>query len=118
MPAPSTLQRGNMLFDSMISAVITPPNALAAASTTTQTYTVNGLQLGDIIGAFNFQAALPNNITVVNMFCSAANVLSVQWTNFSAGNSGASVALNTIIEVCRFENYVEFGYASLPTAII
>ena len=118
MPAASTIQRGNLLFDTLVGAVVTPPNALAAASTTTTTLTVNGLVVGDFIGDVNFQAALPNNIILVNAFCGSANTLSLQWTNPSAGVSGASSPLNTVINVCRFENWVVSGFSSVPTAVL
>lgn len=117
MPVSSTIQRGNMLFDTIIGVTTTPPNALATVSTSTVTVTVPGVQLGDLIGAVNFQVALPNLLVLVNAWVSAANTISLQYTNSSASSSGASSATNVILEICRPENYLEGGFSQLPNSI-
>lgn len=115
MPGGSTIQRGNLIFDQMIQASITPPAAVTTATTNPTTTTIPGLAVGDLI-SWN-QTTNPNVLlTVVNMFVSAANTLTSVWTTEGATVNGAA-ACSFILEVCRPENYSLNALASLPNGI-
>jgi hypothetical protein len=115
MPGSSTLQRGNLIFDLMIQATITPPATVTTATTNTTTTTIQGLNVGDLV-SWN-QLTNPNALlTVANMYVSAANTLTSVWTTEGATVSGAA-ACSFILEVCRAENYSLSGISSLPTTI-
>ena len=114
MPS-STLQRGNLIFDAMIQATITPPATVTTATTNQTTTTIQGLNVGDLIdwNQTTFSNVL---LTVTNMFVSAPNTLTSTWTTEGATVSGAA-ACNFLLEVSRPENYSLSGLASLPTNI-
>jgi hypothetical protein len=102
MPS-ATVQTGNGRFDTAIQFAVTPPISLAAGATVTSNYIIPGLLVGDIITEC-FQGAQPIATTTLSIWVSAANTLSVQWFNSTAGTSTASpVAILTLIEVFRPE---------------
>jgi hypothetical protein len=114
MPS-ATVQTGNGRFDTAIQVLITPPISLGAGATVTSTYTVPGLLVGDVITEC-FQAAQPIATTTLSIWVSAANTLSVQWFNSTAGASSASpVGIISLIEVFRPEVIPVIG--SLPASI-
>ena len=66
MPGGSTAQRGNELFAQVLYLpLVTVPN-LPANVTVTQTFTVNGVQIGDLI-SWNQQSTV-SGISVENVF--------------------------------------------------
>lgn len=115
MPGAQTLQRGNLIFDLVIQATITPPATITTATQTETTTTVAGLNVGDVVdwNQTSFNNAL---ISVTNMYVSAANTLRSRWTT-EGGTQSSSPAETFILEVCRPENYSLNGLASLPNGI-
>lgn len=116
MPGGSSLSRGNELFAQVVynSAVAIP--TIGAAATVTNTATLNGLLIGDLV-SWNLVGAGIVGISVANMYVSANNTLSITWENNTAGSLGPGTAA-FLFEVVRPENFVEGGYAILPTAIV
>jgi hypothetical protein len=115
MPGNSTVQRGNELFAQILyQSALAVPN-LPASSTVLSTYTIAGAQIGDLI-SYN-QLSYVSGVSADNMYVSAANTLSVYWTNNTASAINGTAAQPFIIEFTRPENMVEGGFAMLPTTI-
>lgn len=89
MPGGSTPELGNTAFSQVILALITPAASVTAATSTTSTYTINGLTLGQLI-VIAPQSAVQALLDIGAAWVSAANTLSIQWVNASASNSSAS----------------------------
>jgi hypothetical protein len=116
MPGPATLAIGNVGINLIIYQSITPAASVTNASSTTSTYTIQGLLIGDCIDLYP-QAALTTTLSIGSVWVSAANTLSVQWINSTAGTSTASpTAISIIIQVSRCE-LLPFGYKNFPQAI-
>lgn len=115
MPGPAERAMGNIALEMALSASLTPPN-VPANSTVLQTYTINGVQLNDIL-EFN-QLSHVAGLLVGNMWVSAANTISVQYTNVTTGAINGTPAQSYVIAVTRGNpNLAASGY-SLPTAIV
>lgn len=82
MPS-TTISRGNILLNLILGATLTPVS-VAGATTAAQTFTIPGLQLLDLI-TINLNGAQTAGIGIVNAFVSAANVLTVVFSNSTAG---------------------------------
>lgn len=82
---PQIIPFGNLLSTFLLSSTITPA-ATAAATTLEQTFTVNGLQLGDQISGITPQFAITSLVDMVNYRVSAANTLAIAFSNSSAGS--------------------------------
>jgi hypothetical protein len=114
MPS-ATLATGNGRFDTCIQVPITPPISLAAGATVTSTYTIQGLQVGDVVTEC-FQAAQPVSTVTLSIWVSANNTLSVQWYNGTAGaSSGSPIPIVALFEVFRPE--VQPAVGNLPSSI-
>lgn len=112
MPGGSTLQRGNEQLDQLLYLPsVTVPN-VNANSTATQTFTVNGVLVGDFIG-WNQQSTV-SGISVENIYVSAANTLTFLWSNTTGSNVTNTAAQPFIISVCRADIV---PYTALPSAI-
>jgi hypothetical protein len=115
MPGGATAQRGNELFAQMLSLpLVTVPN-LPASSTVTQTFTVPGTQIGDLI-SWN-QLTTVAGISVENVFVSASGVLTFLWSNTTIAAVNGTPPQPFVIEVTRAENVVDGGLAALPNAV-
>lgn len=116
MPGGTLPAIGNIAMLQAIAVTLTPAASVTAASSTTSTYTVPGLVVGDI-PLLCFQGAITNPLSADAAWISASNTLSVQWTNGSAStSSGSPTALTTIILVARPDR-VASGIGSYPTGI-
>ena len=82
MPGGSTPELGNTAFSQVILALITPAASVTAATSTTSTYTINGLTLGQLI-VIAPQSAVQALLDIGAAWVSAANTLSIQWVNAS-----------------------------------
>ena len=120
MPGGSTPELGNTAFSQAILASLTPAASVTAATSTTSTYTINGLQLGDIIVIVP-QAAIQILLDIGGVWVSAPNILSIQWINQSASNSSASpAAVYCVLYVVRptFVSYpITTANQNWPTAL-
>jgi len=74
---------GNIVKASIISVTLSPA-AVAANTTAEQTFTVNGLQVGDWVGVI--KPTTQAGIAVTGARVSAANTLAIAFGNFTAGS--------------------------------
>ena len=81
----TTVTRGNSHETFYISINITP-TAVSAASTSNQTFTVPGLQTTDIIVPQGYISNQISGVFIVEADCLTANVMTIQFGNFTAGS--------------------------------
>jgi hypothetical protein len=116
MPGGTLTALGNTSFSQALYGSFTPAASVSGASSTTSTYTINGLVPGDCIDLYP-QAVLTTTLVIGSIWCSAANTLSVQWINSTASGSTASpAAIGFIILVTR-PSQAYAGYTTYPTAL-
>lgn len=101
----TTISRGNILYDFLIGPSLTPV-AVAQATSAEQSFTVPGLVVGDIVDV-NLNGAQTAGLGIVNARVSAANTLTVMFSNATAG-SLTPAAGTYVVNVTRPE-------AALPT---
>jgi len=82
MPS-STISRGNILTNIMCGPTLTP-GALTASTTTPLTFTVPGLLPNDAVNV-TFNGVQTLGVGIGNAYVSAANVLTIVFTNSTAG---------------------------------
>lgn len=82
MPS-STLARGNILYDFLIGPTLTPVS-VAGATAAEQSFTVLGLQVGDVLDV-TFNGAQTGGIGIGNARVATNNSLSITFTNSTAG---------------------------------
>lgn len=111
MPGPSDISRGNIAL-SMVLGVTLSPALVALGTTVQQTFTVNGLQLGDqvTVGKPTTQAGL----AVTGARVTAANTLGIEFANVTAGNITPTAGEIYTVEVNRVSN----PQLPLPTALV
>jgi len=83
--ASTTVTRGNSHETFYISINITP-TAVTGQTTSNQTFSVPGLLTTDIIIAQGYIANQTSGVFIVEADCIAANVLTVQFGNFTTGS--------------------------------
>jgi len=120
MPGGSTPELGNTSFSQALLASITPAASVTGGSSTTSTYTINGLALGQVVVLVP-QAAIQQYLDVGGVWVSAANTLSVQWVNASAStSSGTPTAIYCVLYVVQpaFSSYpISTANPNWPTAL-
>lgn len=112
MPGASAVASGNELFDMMIylpSVVV--PN-VGANATASQTVTVSGVVVGDLI-SWNQQGVIVG-LSVDNVYVSAANTLSFYWSNTTGSPINSSANQAFILSINR-ANIVP--YTTLPNGV-
>jgi|SRR5208282_396496 len=75
---------GNVTNTFVLKTTLTP-TSLTTLVAAQQTFTVNGLQLGDQISDVSLQGAWTVGVTITNFWVSAANTLAVSFYNGTAG---------------------------------
>lgn len=93
MPS-TTISRGNILVNMLVGATLTP-TALTASTTTPQTFTIPGLQLLDVVGV-TFNGVQTLGVGIGNAYVSAANVITIVFTNSTAGTPTPAAGIYTI----------------------
>ena len=107
---------GNNALCQSLYASLTPAATVTTDSSTTSTYTIHGLQVGDAVDIFP-QGAGQALLTIGSVWVSAADTLSVQWVNSTgSSSSGTPAAIGCIIVVIRCSN-IYAGYANYPTNV-
>ena len=81
---PQIVTFGNIQSSWILTVTLTPA-ATGATTTLEQTFTVNGLQVGDII-SISPQFAITTLVTIENARVSATNTLAVAFNNSTAGS--------------------------------
>lgn len=101
MPS-TTISRGNILVNMMAGVTLTP-TALTASTTTAQTFTIPGLVLNDAVNV-TFNGAQTAGVGIGNAYVSAANVLTIVFTNSTAAGTPTPAAGVYIVLVDRAEH--------------
>jgi hypothetical protein len=81
MPS-TTVQRGNVIFDTLVGITITP-TVIAAFDTSTQTFAVPGILTSDCVYASE-SITQTKSVVLSNAFVPANGVLGIQFLNVSA----------------------------------
>lgn len=79
----STIARGNILYVGMVQATLTPVS-VAGATAAEQNFTIPGLQLNDFLDV-NCNSAQTAGIGIGNARVSAANTMTLEFSNSTAG---------------------------------
>jgi hypothetical protein len=85
MPQGPTIAAVGNIQSSFILTVSLTPAATAATTTLEQTFTIPGLQSGDIL-AISPQFAITTLVTIENARVSAANTIAIAFNNSTAGS--------------------------------
>lgn len=119
MPGASTIALGNIAGNWALYASLLPPATVITNSSSTSTYTINGLLIGDCIDLYpqSTLATSTTYLTIGGCWVSANNTLSIQWVNStSASSSDSPTAIPFIVQVSRPE-LLPYGYKNFPTGI-
>jgi hypothetical protein len=109
MPGPSDIPRGNIQLSMMLGLVISP--AIVAANTTAeQTFTLQGVQLGDVISVT--KPTTQAGLGIVNSRVSAANQVAVTFSNNTGAGITPTAGETYVVELNRPSG------TPLPTAIV
>lgn len=101
MPNPSTLSRGNILAQWVLSVALSPAS-VAPNTTAEQTFTCTGVLLGDMV-----QITKPTSqggLAVVNSRASANGVIAIAFGNLTAATITPTASEVYYVEVSRPEN--------------
>ena len=101
MPGPTTIPRGNASGIFILSVALSPASVSNAVSAE-QTFTVNGLQIGD-----NVDVSKPTtqaNLIIGNVRVSAANTLAINFANVGAATITPTAGEVYSVIVIRYEN--------------
>lgn len=109
MPGPSDIPLGNIQLFMLLQATLTPAS-VGAATTAQQTFTVNGLIVGDVVLVQKPTAQAGLGIAGANV--TANNTLGITFDNPTAAPIVPTAGEIYVITVIRRENP-----GSLPTAI-
>lgn len=114
MTNPSTVPQGNIAGNWLLGPTLSPIS-VAPNTTAEQTFTVNGLKVGDFIdvGKPTVQAGLG----IVNARVSAANTLAIAFINATAATITPTASEVYEIGVTRPDNLNSSGTAPLLTQI-
>lgn len=109
MPGPADIPRGNISLAMIIGVALTP-SSVGANTTAEQTFTVNGLIVGDQVAVTK-----PTNqagLGIVNSRVSANNTLAITFSNNTGGGITPTAGEVYVIELNRPSNL------PLPTQIV
>lgn len=109
MPGPSDLPRGNIAVAMILSSTLSPAS-VANATSAEQTFTVNGLLIGDVVSVT--KPTTQGGLGIVNSRVSAANTLALTFMNTTAATITPTAAEAYTIELNRPTNL------TLPTAVL
>ena len=108
MPGPSDLARGNIANQFLLGVAFTP-SAVGANTTAEQTFTVQGLIVGDEVQAT--KPTVQAGLGIVNVRVSAANTLAITFSNNTGGGITPTAGETYVVAVNRPSNL------PLPSAI-
>jgi hypothetical protein len=110
MPGPSDLPRGNIALAMLLQSTLSPAS-VAQNTTAEQTFTLNGLLVGDIVSVT--KPTTQAGLGIVNARVSANNTLAITFAN----NTAAPI-VPTALEVYIIELNRPSNPAPLPTAVV
>lgn len=111
MPGPSTVALGSVKYSFVVQVAVAAGAAIGAATTVERTYTVPGLQIGDVVTINKPQ--LDAGLAAVNARVSAADTLAIQFANVTAGALSIT-ASNYLVQIDRHDYP---SVAQIPTGI-
>ena len=111
MPSSTTIARGNVQLEALLSISVTPPASMANNTTVETTYTVPGIALGDFI-EIN-KPSHTTGLSIGNVRASAANQIAIQWVNSTTGTISNTPNELYLIVVSRFD-----GFPQIPPSAI
>ena len=107
---------GNNYFGQTLYASLTPAASISTDASSTSTYTIKGLAIGDLVDIFP-QAAGQALLTIGSVWCATADTLSVQWVNSTGSTSSSSpTALTCAVLVIRCSSSYT-GVSSFPQVV-
>lgn len=112
MPGPATIPKGNIGMMMILSVALTPASVSNAVSAE-QTFTVNGLQVGDFIDVI--KPTTQANLVIGGVRVSAANTLAINFANVGAATITPTAGEVYTVKVSRYENA---ALGSAPSAIL
>lgn len=101
MPGAADLPRGNISLAMIIGVALTP-SAVGANTTAEQTFTVNGLLVGDQVAVT--KPTTQAGLGIVNSRVSAANTLAITFSNNTGGGITPTAGEVYVIELNRPSN--------------
>jgi hypothetical protein len=104
------ISRGNLLIDTIFGLNVTPPASIVTSAATAGNYTVQGLQVGDLVQPY-FTSAV-TNISMVNAWVSAANTLTIYFSSETGSTVSSAPAVNIVVNLQRYE---QTAFSQLPT---
>lgn len=108
---PSTnISRGNLLIDTVFGLNITPPASIVTTAATAGNFTVQGLQVGDLVQPY-FTSAV-TTYSMVNAWVSAANTLTIYFSSETGATVSSAAAINIVVNLQRYE---QTAFGQLPT---
>lgn len=110
MPGPSDIAVGNLQYHGLLQATLSPAQ-VAINTTVEQTFTVNGLIVGDFIVVQKPTAQA--GLGIVGSRVTAPNTLGITFANVTAGAITPTAGEVYLIKVGRQENT-----GPLPTALV
>ncbi len=114
MPGGNRSQLGNELFaQTLYLPAVTVPN-VPASSTVTQSITIAGVIVGDMLQA-NWQSNVVG-LAVENVYVTAPNTTTWVWSNATVAAINSTAAQPFLLEVTRPEN-ASTGLNSLPNTV-
>ena len=117
MPGGTSPPLGNVAMSQAIYASLAPASAVTGGTSSTSTYTILGLVVGDMIDLYP-QAALPNFLAIGAVWVSALNTLSVSWTNPGSSTSPTTPAAQTFAVLVNRSQLSSYGVTNWPTVVI
>ena len=106
MPNPSTTPQGNIAGNWILSVTLSPA-ALHATTTSEQTFTVQGLNVGDFVDVS--KPTSQAGLALGNARVSAANTLAITFTNLSTGTLTPTASEVYMVGVTRPDNLTSLG---------
>jgi len=110
MPGPSDLPRGNIQLAMVLGLTISPAS-VGANTTAEQTFTLQGLQPGDVVSVT--KPTTQAGLGVVNSRVTAANTIGITFSNNTGGGIVPTAGETYLVEMNRPTNPQQ----PLPTAI-
>jgi hypothetical protein len=94
--------RGNVRHATLLAPSLTP-TALTASTTTSQTFTIPGLQTTHYVFV-NFQGAQTAGVGIANAYVSATDTLTIVFSNSTAGTPTPAAGVYGILVCSRSQN--------------
>lgn len=82
MPGPTTIARGNIIYEKLIAVTLTPA-VVSPNSTSEQAFTVPGVQTGDYVNVM-FNGVQTNGVLISNCRITGANTVVIQFATITS----------------------------------